>query len=100
MSLSTAVNVVDFAPPDPGEREIAKVVASVRAALWDRGVTTSVHFSSFHLQAYYAQRWGYRRGMFPVAESISDRSLSLPLSSGMTDDAVDRVIEALHEVTG
>ena len=36
--------------------------------------------------------------MFPVAESISDPTLSLPLSAAMTDDAVDRVIEACHDV--
>ena len=48
------------------------------AAMRDRGVSTSVHFTALHLHAYYAGRFGYRRGMFPVAESISDRTLSAP----------------------
>ena len=73
---------------------------SLQGALGDFGVSTSVHFGALHLQSYYADRFGYRRGMFPVAESIADRTLSLPLSSGMTDDAVDRVIDALHELLG
>jgi dTDP-4-amino-4,6-dideoxygalactose transaminase len=64
------------------------------------GISTSVHFAALHLHAYYAERFGFRRGMFPVAESISDRTLSLPLSSGMTDDAVDRVVDVLHELLG
>jgi dTDP-4-amino-4,6-dideoxygalactose transaminase len=71
---------------------------SLQAALRDRGISTSVHFPALHLHRYYAERFGYRRGMFPVAESISDRTLSLPLSSGMDNLAVDRVIDVLHEL--
>jgi dTDP-4-amino-4,6-dideoxygalactose transaminase len=47
-----------------------------------------------------ADRFRLRRGTFPVAETISDRILSLPLSSGMTDKAVDRVVEVLDELLG
>jgi dTDP-4-amino-4,6-dideoxygalactose transaminase len=35
--------------------------------------------------------------MFPEAERVSDQTLSLPLSSALTNAAVDRVIEALHD---
>jgi dTDP-4-amino-4,6-dideoxygalactose transaminase len=70
----------------------------VQAALRERGIATSVHFAAVHLHTYYAERFGFRRGMCPVAESIADRTLSLPLSSGMSDAAVDRVIDALHTV--
>jgi dTDP-4-amino-4,6-dideoxygalactose transaminase len=73
---------------------------SLQAAMRDCGVSTSVHFTALHLHAYYAERFGYRRGTFPVAESISDRTLSLPLSSGMTDAAVDRVVDVLPELLG
>jgi dTDP-4-amino-4,6-dideoxygalactose transaminase len=71
---------------------------SLQTALRDSGISTSVHFTALHLHHYYAERFGYRRGMFPVAESISDRTLSLPLSSGMDDDAVARVVDVLHEL--
>jgi len=72
----------------------------LQAALREAGVSTSVHFTALHLTKYYAQRFGYRRGMYPHAESISDRTLSLPLSSGMSDEAVARVVEALYELLG
>jgi dTDP-4-amino-4,6-dideoxygalactose transaminase len=65
--------------------------------LADRGVSTSIHFRALHLHPYYQERFALKRGMFPVAESLSDSTLSLPLSAAMTDDTVDRVIEALHE---
>jgi dTDP-4-amino-4,6-dideoxygalactose transaminase len=63
-----------------------------------RGISTSVHFRAVHLHPYYQERFGFRRGMFPVAESVSDTTLSLPLSAAMTEDAIDRVIEACHDV--
>ena len=43
------------------------------------------------------RRFDLVRGLFPNAERISDTTLSLPLSPGMDDDAVDRVIEAVHD---
>ena len=66
--------------------------------LTERGIATSIHFRALHLHPYYQERFGFTRGMFPVAEALSDTTLSLPLSAAMTDDSVDRVIEALHDV--
>jgi dTDP-4-amino-4,6-dideoxygalactose transaminase len=64
-------------------------------ALRDRGVHTSVHFRALNLHPYYAQH-GYGRGMFPHAEAISDRTLSLPLSAEMSDADVAHVIATVR----
>lgn len=69
---------------------------ALMAALRDEGIATSIHFRALHLHSYYAERFNLRPGMFPVAEMVSGRTLSLPLSAGMTDDAVDRVVAALE----
>jgi dTDP-4-amino-4,6-dideoxygalactose transaminase len=68
------------------------------AALRERGIATSIHFRALHLHRYYAERYGLRRGMFPNAEFVSDRTLSLPLSAGIDDADVDRVITVLREL--
>jgi dTDP-4-amino-4,6-dideoxygalactose transaminase len=65
--------------------------------LHERGVSTSVHFRALHLHPFYQDRLRLRRGMYPAAETVSDTTLSLPLSAGMSDSAVDRVIEAVHD---
>jgi dTDP-4-amino-4,6-dideoxygalactose transaminase len=65
--------------------------------LRSRGIGTSLHFTALHLQPFYAQRFGLKRGMFPNAERISDQTLSLPLSAALTDEEVDRVIAAVHD---
>ena len=70
---------------------------ALQKALAERGVSTSVHFRALHLQPFYADRFGLRRGMFPCAEFISDRTLSLPLSAALSDDEVDAVIEAIED---
>jgi dTDP-4-amino-4,6-dideoxygalactose transaminase len=70
----------------------------LQSRLRERGIATSIHFRALHLHPYYQERFGVRRGMFPCAEAVSDTTLSLPLSAAMPDAAVDRVIEALHDV--
>jgi perosamine synthetase len=62
-----------------------------------RGIGTSVHFIPLHLHPLYHQL-GYRPGQFPNAEQRFNRAISLPIFPGMTDDEIDRVIEALHEI--
>jgi dTDP-4-amino-4,6-dideoxygalactose transaminase len=73
---------------------------ALAASLRERGIATAIHFTALHLHSYYAERFQLRRGMFPVAESISDRTLSLPLSAAMTDEAVDRVVESVRTCLG
>ena len=59
------------------------------------GIAASVHFIPLHLHPHYQKRYGYRPGDFPVAERIFERSISLPIWPGMTDDQVDRVATTL-----
>ena len=81
-------------------RECGVTRDGLQATLRDRGVATSVHFPAVHLLSYYRERYGTRRGMFPHAEAIADETLSLPLSSALSDDDVDYVIETLQHVLG
>ena len=66
--------------------------------LADHGVSTSVHFIPLHLQPAYQRHYGYRAGDLPVAEREYQRSLSLPIFSGMRDQEIEHVIWAVSEV--
>ena len=44
---------------------------------------------------FYRERFGYREGMFPVAEDVAARSLALPFFPQMTEGQVAQVAEAL-----
>lgn len=71
---------------------------TVQAALHAENIGTGIHFIALHLHPYYRSRFGFTRGMFPNAEWISDRTISLPLGANVTDDDVESVVEALHKV--
>ncbi len=63
-------------------------------------IGTGVHYRPLHLHRYYREAFGYRRGCFPNAEYIGDRTLSLPLSAKLTDADVSDVIAAVRAVCG
>lgn len=66
--------------------------------LADHGVGVGWHFRAVHLHRFYRERYGYGPGSFPVAERISDRTLSIPMSAALTDPEVDRVIRAVRSL--
>lgn len=65
-------------------------------ALHKQNIGTGIHYRAVHLHVYYSQTFGYRRGDFPNAEWISDRTLSLPLSPKLTDADVGDVVFAVR----
>lgn len=65
-----------------------------------RNIGTSVHFIPVHLHPYYQERFGYRRGDLKQAEQLYDCIVSLPLYPGMTDEDVQDVVRAVHDVVG
>jgi dTDP-4-amino-4,6-dideoxygalactose transaminase len=70
---------------------------NVLQELHARGIGTGVHYTALHLHPYYRETFGYREGMFPHAEEIGAGTLSLPLSAKLSDEDVERVIEAVRE---
>lgn len=68
------------------------------AALKAENIGTGVHFRALHLHSYYRKTWGWKRGDFPIAEYVSDRTVSLPLSAKLTEEDVDDVIKAVQKV--
>lgn len=70
----------------------------VQQALHREMIGTGIHFVSVHLHRYYRERYGYRRGDFPNAEFISDRTISLPLSAKLADEDVEDVVGAVRRV--
>jgi len=68
------------------------------SSLQRENIGTGIHFTSLHLLSFYRERFGYKRGDFPNAEFISDRTVSLPLSSALDQQDIDDVINAVHRV--
>lgn len=63
-----------------------------------RGITASVHWMPLHLHPYYRQTYGMGSGMFPVAEDVWPRLVSLPIFPGMTLAEQDEVVRAIVDI--
>jgi len=59
-------------------------------------IGTGLHYQAVHLYPYYQQQFGFKPGDFPIAESIADRIVSLPLFPDLTTAEQDRVIESMR----
>ena len=53
------------------------------------------YFPPIPLLPYYQQKYGYRPGDFPVAESVSHRTVALPFYSRLTEREVDLICQTL-----
>lgn len=61
-------------------------------------VGVAVNYRPVHLLSYYQQSMGFREGMFPKAEMIGKRTVSLPFYPKMSNDDVMKVIRAVKSV--
>jgi len=74
--------------------------AEIFRALRAENIGVNVHYIPVHLHPYYRERFGYRGGEFPVAESAYESLISLPMFHGMSDQDVEDVIRAVDLVIG
>ena len=68
--------------------------------LQEQGIGVAVNYRPVHLLTYYRQTFGFGERMFPKAEMIGKRTISLPMYPRMSKDAVSAVIEAVQKVAG
>ncbi len=99
-------------PPDPAHVEHAWHLYLLRLhlerltitrnefmqALADARIGTSVHFIPLHLHPFYCTTYHLAPDDFPVALYAYQRTISLPIYPGMTDEDVQDVIAAVVQI--
>ncbi len=88
--MSWFVYVVRIRPPVHRDR--------VMRRLAEAGIPSRPYFTPIHLQPFYRERFGFRRGDFPITEYLGEISLALPFSGVMTESQVDFVCERLISI--
>jgi dTDP-4-amino-4,6-dideoxygalactose transaminase len=69
----------------------------LREHLARRGVSTGIHYPiPVHLQPAYS-KLGYTPGRFPLAESLAQRALSLPMYPELSEADVEYVASAIRD---
>lgn len=72
----------------------------IRAELNRRGIETGVHYARpVHLQPAFHDL-GYAAGTLPCSEALAETTLSLPIYPGLPVEALDRVVNEIHSMTG
>lgn len=69
-----------------------RIVASLRR----HDVGSAPYFPCIHLQPIYRHMYGYRPGMFPIAEAVSQRTLALPFYGSLSERDVHVVAHTLE----
>lgn len=65
--------------------------------LKSKGIHTLIHYpKAIHLQKAY-EDLGYKQGDFPIAETICNRELSIPLYPGLSEEEIDYIINSINE---
>jgi perosamine synthetase len=67
-------------------------------ALRSRGIGVNVHYIPVHLHPFYQKRFGTGPGLCPVAESVYEQVLSLPMYPAMTDEDIKIVINTVRSL--
>lgn len=66
--------------------------------LGERGIGVAVNYRAIHLLRYFRERYGYKKGIFPIAENIGDSTVSLPFYPKMTNKEISYVVETLKGI--
>lgn len=63
--------------------------------LYKYGISTMINFCPVHLLKYYREKYGFKKGDFPIAESIGRRTITLPLYPKLKAKDVDYIIKTI-----
>jgi dTDP-4-amino-4,6-dideoxygalactose transaminase len=71
---------------------------AILAALHEKGIGAGIHYPiPCHLQPALASL-GYKEGDFPIAESVANQIISLPMFPELTHEQMDYIAATLREV--
>lgn len=59
-------------------------------------IGASDYFPCIHLQSFYREQFGFRAGQFPIAESVSNRTIALPFHNDLTEHDIEIVCQTLE----
>lgn len=77
---------------EPSKRDI------ILKRLQEKGIGVAVNYRAIHLLTKFVQLFGKTRGSFPVAESIGDSTITLPLYPKLRDNEIEYVVTNLKKI--
>lgn len=62
-----------------------------------KGIQCSNYFQPIHLQPFYQKEFGFKAGLFPIAEDAGRRTLALPFFNNLSEKEIDFVVSCLKK---
>jgi len=73
---------------------------SIIAGMRNHDVGAADYFPCIHLQPFYREEFGFEPGAFPIAESVSQRTIALPFYNSLSQREVEIVCSTLEVMIG
>jgi dTDP-4-amino-4,6-dideoxygalactose transaminase len=67
-------------------------------AMHAENIGVQVHYVPLHYHPFFQEEFGYRRGDYPVDETVYERIVSLSLFPGTDDEDVGDVVTAIERI--
>jgi perosamine synthetase len=71
---------------------------AILESLTAKGIQVGNYFSPVHLQPFMAKQYGFKKGDFPVTESVAERTIALPFYNNLSKDDIALVCKTLKDV--
>lgn len=68
---------------------------SLLKKLKERGIQVSNYFPPVHLQPFMVKQFGFKKGDFPITESVCERTIALPFHNNLSAEEVKLVCKEL-----
>lgn len=68
-----------------------KMIAGLRR----HDIGASDYFPCIHMQPFYQEKFGFAKGMFPIAEKVSERTIAVPFFNDLSGREADIVCQTL-----
>ncbi|MCU0641471.1 MAG: DegT/DnrJ/EryC1/StrS family aminotransferase [Candidatus Margulisbacteria bacterium] len=63
-----------------------------------KGIGCNDYFSPIHLQPFYVEMFGFKKGDFPVTETVSQRTIALPFYNNLKAEQAGYVADTLKDL--
>jgi len=66
--------------------------------LGKNGIGVAVNYRAIHLLTYFREKFGFKRGDFPIAENIGERTISLPFYIRLNFKNIEKISNVLKKI--
>ena len=73
-------------------------LVSIFDELSKKSIGVQVHYMPLHLHSFYKNKFGYKKGDFPIAEKYYNGAITLPLFPKMTNREVGYIVKTIKDI--